>query len=1250
MPRSALLALHLDTTWYWTTRPYSYTDEKTLSKLGFCQYRPTAILEHTPGASDSSDVVTMQERPSRYASSRGYGRILAAGGLVAGHGSLHIPSHDHHPDPDHAYRGPCVQLFRGGGRPNEWTGSMDHGWQPRHLEAVRQQGNQPSPSSHSIIAPPEMRKCQSSRGDDVATLRAPCYCCVLRAAVLMLHAAAPRFRLRPYGRPRSVGIGSNSSGVTATTAVAQGMDVAGCMPNDQGQKSEPDASISKPPPPRTASMGTGVMKAQLAFRLSKQKAPMSDCPRRPPPRRHLVSSLLFPLLRGAETLLFVFPGAWSFGPHCLAFFQLRSRPTARATSRRPLDWVCRSRPTSLGSLAICMYHQRQPQQTLAFLLALRSDLAVARGAWLTAIDPSRPIPQGPVGIETRAHGRVGGVVMDDLGRDASKNLMPLAFGSLRQRALLEAPALVVMHDRLGLREERANLIIIYNAADFTGQPIFDFPFAFTSTLFRLLSFLRSKTEQANIFSYLPQSASILVKGSSWRLLRLLLSSLITEPLTTLTGIVRTWVPGSDLDRSRTEEHRQPITRRLFSFTTLKLDPTTSLTDISTPRWDSLGFNSQQVPRNNTLNLAIQSASLWQQARAQPVQGSPRSTATDSNGATPTSPRTPSTPTWPQSFALQQTSSTKDQDQPPLSGTRKSRCKGPRGDDCVGDQFPMSQRGPRHASRRSSRSPTGDDQVSPSSSRYGQPSARDLRQDSTRVPRSNGENRPQQMSPRVLGVPNILNPQEPQRLGPGVGGSLLPPSGLQEAESSAFTPGLNHGPMPGPYTAARPFLSGPTSSLSLPGTPVSTMTPLVGSASERNSPTTAFPFPAMNNPRRLLSPKPPRTASLSHGVPPREDTRSFSSIPNVSPAKRPYDSEGLDAPRLHQLGLHHPLGVPPAPRHSIPTSSRPSSQGMPQSPSHHRGQPPTLPPSNIQGRLTPHQMPDQPPYVGQQPNRAYSIPGPTNEGTPPWSEMIRRHEGQQAFMTLPGSDTPIPVQVDYSQASKKADEKRQRNAIASTRHRRKKKVLQEENSKQLQDLRDERRHLQNQLHALTRQRDFYRQDRNRLKEIVSQTPGIQGFAAGPQSPVSARSSFAGGSPVMGGQERETSQGYASETSSVERPAQRQRTDDYPEFSMPIYGTPTGAPPGPVVGQSPGGLPPMHGQLYGAPTRPPSAASSGGGERLPPMRSMEGPPPGPGLGAGQGQEQDPRTGQWIPAQPRIHPGWATIPRRHPEGPAR
>ncbi len=107
------------------------------------------------------------------------------------------------------------------------------------------------------------------------------------------------------------------------------------------------------------------------------------------------------------------------------------------------------------------------------------------------------------------------------------------------------------------------------------------------------------------------------------------------------------------------------------------------------------------------------------------------------------------------------------------------------------------------------------------------------------------------------------------------------------------------------------------------------------------------------------------------------------------------------------------------------------------------------------------------------------------------------EGQQAFMTLPGSETPIAIQVDYSQASKKADEKRQRNAKASTRHRRKKKTIQEENVRQIQEMADEKEELVERVEQLTRQRDFYRDERNRLRDIVLRTPSIAQHASGPR---------------------------------------------------------------------------------------------------------------------------------------------------------
>jgi hypothetical protein len=251
------------------------------------------------------------------------------------------------------------------------------------------------------------------------------------------------------------------------------------------------------------------------------------------------------------------------------------------------------------------------------------------------------------------------------------------------------------------------------------------------------------------------------------------------------------------------------------------------------------------------------------------------------------------------------------------------------------------------------------------------------------------------------------------------------------------------------------------------------------------------------------------------------------------------------------------------------------------------------------------------------------------------------EGQQAFMALPGSDAPIPVQVDFSQASKKADEKRQRNAKASTRHRRKKKTMQEENVKRLQELQSERQQMYQHIEEVTRQRDFYRDERNRLREVVSHTPTINDHAVGPPSPpASTRPTgfFTEESPLLQQSHAAASQGYASDTSSVERPTQRRRTEERIEYSAHSYG-----PPG---GGQPMALPPMQGQGYGMPPRPHSAASTASMERLPPLRTMEGPAPPQGMVHGHPHEQDPRTGQWVPLQQTryLETGWATA-GRHP-----
>lgn len=74
----------------------------------------------------------------------------------------------------------------------------------------------------------------------------------------------------------------------------------------------------------------------------------------------------------------------------------------------------------------------------------------------------------------------------------------------------------------------------------------------------------------------------------------------------------------------------------------------------------------------------------------------------------------------------------------------------------------------------------------------------------------------------------------------------------------------------------------------------------------------------------------------------------------------------------------------------------------------------------------------------------------------------------AYMVLPGVENPISVPIDYSQGSKKADEKRQQNAKASVRHRRKKRQQKTNDQQQIEVLQMEIRQLQDDVAALKRE--------------------------------------------------------------------------------------------------------------------------------------------------------------------------------------
>ncbi|EWZ77733.1 hypothetical protein FOXG_14137 [Fusarium oxysporum f. sp. lycopersici 4287] len=565
---------------------------------------------------------------------------------------------------------------------------------------------------------------------------------------------------------------------------------------------------------------------------------------------------------------------------------------------------------------------------------------------------------------------------------------------------------------------------------------------------------------------------------------------------------------------------------------------------------------------------------------------PGSAATDSTGASRNSPRTPSTPAWPsKDLSLSKPATSQDNKLPSGDRLGEGQCDSPRDEVCTGGLVSMMHTGPasQHASRRSPRSPLGDNQVSPSSIRRRQLSDRDVRQDVSNVPYANGEKRLQRVPQKTLGVHNILNPMEPRLLALGGNGHLPPTARPSESATPGQTVGSVSGSFAGPqaFSPAQP---------ALPGTALGPMTPLGGPSSGRNSPT-AFPFPTVNSARQKASPtQDPRAIRVNHVLSCESDGRQ--SLHGSSSAKRPFEDITPEDTRTQYPHLHPPPGA--------------------QAPL------PTFPPNPAPGCPHPPLVHPQTSYSpNMQAGRPFPSPGPPSESASPWSETLRRHgmggslfgvEGQQALLALPGNQEPIPVHVDFSQASKKADEKRHRNAEASTRHRRKKKIMQEEKAKQLQELRDERRLMEIRIEELIQQGDFYREDRNRLRDIVAQTASISSLAAGPPSPtISISNSYAETGSLASGPSGSMSYG---DILSNERPAQRRRTDDRPEYSVPPYGSPASGHPS----ASPSGLPPMPMAGYGGPSRPSCAASSASGERLPPLRVMEGLPP-TGLPPGQ-----------------------------------
>jgi hypothetical protein len=150
-----------------------------------------------------------------------------------------------------------------------------------------------------------------------------------------------------------------------------------------------------------------------------------------------------------------------------------------------------------------------------------------------------------------------------------------------------------------------------------------------------------------------------------------------------------------------------------------------------------------------------------------------------------------------------------------------------------------------------------------------------------------------------------------------------------------------------------------------------------------------------------------------------------------------------------------------------------------------------------------------------------------------------------------------VPVDVHQASRLADEKRARNAGASARFRQRRKEKEKEANSNIEKLQQQTRELERKVKEVEQERDFYRVERDRFRDVVYRTPDMRHLVM--QAPPSPQSmlpgSFQGSMSQMGNPSPllpPSQMGFQVSESTSERALKRRRTDVQGAFtSLPPY---------------------------------------------------------------------------------------------------
>ena len=178
----------------------------------------------------------------------------------------------------------------------------------------------------------------------------------------------------------------------------------------------------------------------------------------------------------------------------------------------------------------------------------------------------------------------------------------------------------------------------------------------------------------------------------------------------------------------------------------------------------------------------------------------------------------------------------------------------------------------------------------------------------------------------------------------------------------------------------------------------------------------------------------------------------------------------------------------------------------------------------------------------QPSSAFfAVPYPAHGAMPSLSHGFANNNGSVSsssttqspyqMMTLDTDQGPIQVPVDVQAASKVADEKRKRNATASHRFRQRRKEKERETSQNIEKL-------ESQIGQLAAEKDFYRQERDYFRSLVSRNPSQAHLTARPPSPRHLRAAGAQAGGAGTGKEG----GPPSTSGSGQWQQQQQPSDD------------------------------------------------------------------------------------------------------------